>query len=389
LLAPGRCTANGRPASRDEEAAEGVDDEGHIDKARPGRHVGRSATHSWFGSLCGNVAVDQVSRPSGGLVRRGSPAGLAAADPFQAQLAHQPLHGAASHGDSFAVQLPPDLAGAVDAEVLGVDPGDLGPEPGVADGSRRSGSAVGIVVAGRGDRQNSADRLDPEPEIPGPVQWNVWSWLAGRTAVRAATPRAGGSRSTRHARRGHGGAGTCRAGSAPGAGFHHVRAGPAQVPHGLLSWGGNADGDQLARAVQPRQPATVPPVGLDLIAGCPGDQRPGRSPGSPPPFGATAGPVRPLWGRPRSRLVAAGDRQGNQRACGSMARRWRSARRQGPADQAARPDRDGVLVDVQAEMDGRRMQDTSHGRLLPYGGSARPVWATHTDADWSRPLHAD
>ena len=36
------------------------------------------------------------------------------------------------------------------------------------------------------------------------------------------------------------------------------------------------------------------------------------------------------------------------------------------------PDRDGVLVDIQAEMDRREVRDTGHGRLLPYGGSARP-----------------
>jgi hypothetical protein len=37
------------------------------------------------------------------------------------------------------VQLTPDLAGAVDAEVLGVDPGDLGLELGVAHGSSEAG----------------------------------------------------------------------------------------------------------------------------------------------------------------------------------------------------------------------------------------------------------
>jgi hypothetical protein len=51
------------------------------------------------------------------------------------KLTHQPLHGAAGHGDAFEVQLPPDLAGAVDAEVLGVDTADLGLEFTIADGS--------------------------------------------------------------------------------------------------------------------------------------------------------------------------------------------------------------------------------------------------------------
>jgi hypothetical protein len=39
-------------------------------------------------------------------------------------------------------------------------------------------------------------------------------------------------------------------------------AGPAQVPDRLLARGGDADGDQLAGAVQPRQPPAVAPVGL-------------------------------------------------------------------------------------------------------------------------------
>src|SRR4029450_13086467 len=35
------------------------------------------------------------------------------------------------------------------------------------------------------------------------------------------------------------------------------------------------------------------------------------------------------------------------------------------------PHRDGVLVDVQPEVDGRTMRDTGHGRLLPYVCSGR------------------
>jgi hypothetical protein len=41
-----------------------------------------------------------------------------------------------------------------------------------------------------------------------------------------------------------------------------VGPGPAQVPDRLLARGGDADGDQLAGAVQPRQPTAVAPVGL-------------------------------------------------------------------------------------------------------------------------------
>jgi hypothetical protein len=52
-------------------------------------------------------------------------------------------------------------------------------------------------------------------------------------------------------------------------------------------------------------------------------------------------------------------------------------------------DRDRVTVHVKTKMDGGEMRHTSHGRLLPYVGSARSVWVTHADADRSRPLHAD
>ena len=61
--------------------------------------------------------------------------------------------------------------------------------------------------------------------------------------------------------------------ASPGAVGHHVGPGPAQVPDGLLDHGGHADGGELAGAVQPGQPTTVPPVGLDLVARRLGDQR--------------------------------------------------------------------------------------------------------------------
>jgi hypothetical protein len=53
----------------------------------------------------------------------------------------------------------------------------------------------------------------------------------------------------------------------PGAILDQIGAGAAQVPDRFFLHGGDADGDQLAGPVQPRQPAAVPPVGLDLVAG--------------------------------------------------------------------------------------------------------------------------
>jgi hypothetical protein len=150
----------GLPA--DQVAAEGVDDQGHIDKAGPGRHIGQISDPQLIGSLRGGVPLHQVGWPRGARIRRGGPLGLATADAFQAQLAHRPLHRAAGHRDPLAVQLAPDLAGAVDAEVLGMDAADLRLELAVAHGSGRGGSACGLVVGGQGDRQHPTDRLDPK-----------------------------------------------------------------------------------------------------------------------------------------------------------------------------------------------------------------------------------
>jgi hypothetical protein len=63
------------------------------------------------------------------------------------------------------VQLAPELAGAVDAEVLGVDPPDLGLQLGVAAPAGRGRPVAGGVVGGRGDRQQLADRLDPNRSL--------------------------------------------------------------------------------------------------------------------------------------------------------------------------------------------------------------------------------
>ncbi len=59
----------------------------------------------------------------------------------------------------------------------------------------------------------------------------------------------------------------------PRAIFHHVGAGTAQIPDGLLLDGRDTNGDQLAGAVQPGQPPAVTLVGLDLVTWRFGDQR--------------------------------------------------------------------------------------------------------------------
>src|SRR5262245_56819800 len=66
----------------------------------------------------------------------------------------------------LAPQLPPDFAHAIDSEVVIEDPAYLGLQGGVTLGSRRSLGRIGTpgdmsVISRRGDRQDSADRLDP------------------------------------------------------------------------------------------------------------------------------------------------------------------------------------------------------------------------------------
>jgi hypothetical protein len=96
-------------AASHDEAAEGVDDEGDIDKAGPGRHVGEIGDPQLVGSLRSKVTIYQVRGSGGGRIRRGGPAGLATHGATQPQLAHQALDGAAGHRDPLAVQLAPHL----------------------------------------------------------------------------------------------------------------------------------------------------------------------------------------------------------------------------------------------------------------------------------------
>jgi hypothetical protein len=97
--------------------------------------------------------LDQVGGPDRQLVRRRCSAGLAAHGTTKTQVTHQALDGAPGDHDPLAVELTPDLASAVDAEVRGVDPGDLGLQGLVTQrtGRRRPGSC--FVVRRRGDRQ--------------------------------------------------------------------------------------------------------------------------------------------------------------------------------------------------------------------------------------------
>src|SRR5690606_26311002 len=91
----------------------------------------------------------------------------AASDALKPGLAHQPLDRAAGDLDAVQAQLPPHLAGPVEALGLLVDPADLDHQLCVALGPRRRLALAGLdgVVGRRGDLQRTADRLDPEASL--------------------------------------------------------------------------------------------------------------------------------------------------------------------------------------------------------------------------------
>ena len=110
--------------------------------------------------------VHMVERTWRRLVLHRGADGLAADDTVEAEVGHQPFDRAARDAEAFAQHLTPDLACAIDLEVLGEDALDLRPQGRIPLRPRRQLrgiSALGdMVVVGRwGDRQHLADRLDP------------------------------------------------------------------------------------------------------------------------------------------------------------------------------------------------------------------------------------
>ena len=107
-----------------------------------------------------------IQRAWRGLVADGGSDGFAADDPLQTHPSHQSRHRATGNIEAFALELSPDLAHAIDLEVLIEHAPNLDLQGGVLPGSRRplggiaSPRHMGVVGRG-GDRQDLADRLDP------------------------------------------------------------------------------------------------------------------------------------------------------------------------------------------------------------------------------------
>ncbi len=92
---------------------------------------------------------------------------LAANDALNPHCSHKPRDGAAGDVVTFSLQLPPDLAHAIDLEVLVEHPAYLDFHGNIIAFAGRQAvhvCALGddLIIGGRGNRQQSADRLDPE-----------------------------------------------------------------------------------------------------------------------------------------------------------------------------------------------------------------------------------
>jgi hypothetical protein len=158
----------GRPGDppSDDPPREGVDDEGDVDEALPGRDVGEVRQPEGVRPRRPELPVHPVGRTRGRAVGHRRPDLPAAHDPAQPHVAHQALHRAAGNRRALAAELPPDLPHAIDPEVGLVHATDLGAKEGVPSTPRRRPPQIAAlrdvgVVGGRGDPQNPADRLDP------------------------------------------------------------------------------------------------------------------------------------------------------------------------------------------------------------------------------------
>ena len=156
--------ARGPPAH--DPAGIGVDDEGDVDEAGPGRDIGEVGEPQHVRPWRLELAVDVIQRTWRGLVADRGLDGFAADDPLQTHVPHQSRHCATGNIEAFALELSPDLAHAVDPEVLLEDAPDLDLQRGVLPGARRQLGRIAPLghmgVVGRGgDRQDLADRLDP------------------------------------------------------------------------------------------------------------------------------------------------------------------------------------------------------------------------------------
>ena len=98
-----------------------IGDEGHVHEARPRADVGEVGDPEPVRRRRVEVTLHEVGRPRRCLVSDRRALRLPTHRADQPDLLHQPFDGAACCRDAFAVELTPELARAVHAEVLGMD----------------------------------------------------------------------------------------------------------------------------------------------------------------------------------------------------------------------------------------------------------------------------
>ena len=129
-------------------------------------HVGEIRDPESIRRIRHELTVDEVARTRQLVVAEGRSLETPAAPGAQQSLVlHEPLNGASSDRHLLAVQLFPDLARAVNGEVVVVDTGDLGLQLVITVPSRARGTGLGRVVGGGSKLQCLADWLD-SPSIP-------------------------------------------------------------------------------------------------------------------------------------------------------------------------------------------------------------------------------
>ncbi len=154
----------GSPA--DDPASVGVDDENDVDEPRPRRDIGEVRYPQHVRRRRTELPVDPVERAWCCLVADGGAHRLAADHASQAHQPHQAGDDAAGDVEPFAPQLPPDLAHALDAEVLLEHAAHLQAKRIVTPSPSRPSGRLNLlgdvrVIGRRGDRRDPTDRLDP------------------------------------------------------------------------------------------------------------------------------------------------------------------------------------------------------------------------------------
>src|SRR5258707_6072263 len=135
-------------------------------KAGPGRDVGEVGEPEDIRPWRLELAVDVIQRAWRGLVADRGFNGFAADDPLQTHVPHQSRHRATGNIEALALELSPDLAHAIDPEILIEDAPNLDLQRGILPGAGRQLGGIApfghmAMVRRGGDRQNPANPLEP------------------------------------------------------------------------------------------------------------------------------------------------------------------------------------------------------------------------------------